>query len=205
LPPQDHTFAMRQALPAGAGVLSPGRAVLRPLQQSPLVWIIDTARGEIVAQCNAEPARSTHRLRDEDLSRCEAFTARLVQGHVRFSLGAVPDALAPNDTPLALTVWAGETRCHSEAVSIGGERYVGYACAVARDAQGPVLPRLQPQSWTLALSSEGYRVCRYTPTSSTAPLNFLVIRGDAACPGALPPTPQTLHNGDLVATVPHQP
>lgn len=205
LPPQDHTFAMRQALPAGAGVLSSGRAALRPLRQSPLVWIIDTARGEIVAQCSAEPAGGTQHLREEDLGRCEAFTARLVQGHVRFSLGAVPDALVPNDTPLALSVWAGETRCHSETVSVGGERYIGYACAVPRDAQESVLPRLLPEGWTLALSSGGYRVCRYTPTSSAAPLNFLVVRGDAACPGALPATPQTPHNGDLVATVSHQP
>lgn len=203
LPPQGQTFAMRQALPAGAGVLSPGRGVLRPLRGSPVVWIIDTLRGEIVSQCTAPASVATRRLRPDDLTRCEAFTAHLVQGHVRFSLGAAPNALAPNDTPLALVVRAGDTPCHSERVADGGERYIAYACAVAHDEQGTVLPQLVPQGWALGLSAEHYKVCRYTPSSRAAPLNFLVVRGDVACPGPLPL--QTPHNGDPATTVQHQP
>jgi hypothetical protein len=212
LPPQDVVFAMRQALPFGAGVLSAGRGVVRPLQQGALVWIIDTASGEIVAQCNAASTTPTRRLRTEDLSRCESFTARLVQGHVRFSLGTTPDASAPNDAPLALSVWAGETRCFSESGGTGGERYIAYACAVLRDTQGPLPPRLEPQGWSLGLTADRYKVCRYPQTSLRDPLNFLVVRGDVACPALAEPlspvaplTPQTPHNGDPVTTVPHQP
>lgn len=196
VPPQDKVLAHARMEYAGARTFPDGRSIVKPTASSRIVWIVDSATGEIQRQCTAAASAQARDLRLDELANCEPLSARLVRGFIRFALSATPDPLHANDAPLQLSVHAAARGCESEAIASDGERYVAYACAVtSADAE----PALVPQGWALGLTAATFKVCRY-PTSARAPRNYLVIRGDLACPSAVPP-----HNGAPVVTVQHQP
>jgi Tfp pilus assembly protein PilV len=201
LPTQDHLLAARARLPSGARPWPDGRQVLKPGRASTVAWILDGATGEVLSRCEAPAGRDTGALREADLRQCETFRARLLWGYVRFSLGPLPDAWAPNDTPLPLSMHAGSTPCDTESSLGGADRYVAYTCAVPLDTPAEVSAlQLVPRGWAWADSNDvGYRACRYAGLPPAA-VNFVVVRGDAVCPRTVPP-----HNGDPVVTVQHQP
>ena len=112
-----------------------------------------------------------------------------------------------------------------------GERYVAYQCVVPiRGAAGRWSGRssIVPLGWSLGTTTADHRVCRYTtdldrsgaidrneehPPAYTAvdralpQQNFLVIRGDQACPGSTALTIDTrdVADGTVNSTAQHQP
>ena len=108
------------------------------------------------------------------------------------------------------------------------EQFARYTCVMPLPAHGAGWSGrldLVPAGWRIGLHRDHRRVCRYsadldgsgaidrneehpaTYTNVTASLvqqNFLVVRGDQACPAG-PPGPHGPHNVDLADTVPHQP
>lgn len=198
LPTQDTTLSPRRHLPTGARRLSEGRSVLKPTNRSSVAWIVNDATGEVSAECSVPNTLAARDITEADLTRCTELTARLLRGYIRFSLGAVPDALNANDAPLALTLTPTTARCETESVRQAGERYLAYTCLLPI---GPAEPlRIVPTGWAFGATPTTYKACRYAHANPSAPHNYLVIRGDAACPG-----PQPQHNGVSVATVQHQP
>lgn len=192
IPPQDHVLSLPRPWPAAARTLADGsRTLVRPTPSSAMVWVIDNASGAIVAQC-----RLASSLHEADLAACEPFSARLLRGYIRFALSPTPDPLHANDAPLALAVQAGDRRCDTETIAADGQRYIAYACAAQTDEAQPTLV---PHGWALGLDAASFKVCRY-PSGAHAPKNYLVVRGDIACPSGVPP-----HNGAPVVTVQHQP
>jgi Tfp pilus assembly protein PilV len=198
LPTQDRTLAPRRQLPASARQLINGRSVLKPSSHSTVAWVINNTTGEVTAQCHVPAALATHDLTEADLGQCHELTGRVVRGFIRFSLSAQPDALNANDAPLALTLAPASARCEVEAGRSGAERYLGYTCLQALANAEPL--QIVPAGWAFGNTAATYKACRYSPAPTNTPQNYLVIRGDAACPQALPP-----HNGVSVATVQHQP
>lgn len=200
VPPQDTVLAVQRVLPTSSHTYPDGRSVVKPTAHSRVAWVVNGATGEIERQCRVAVSSQARDLRLDELSTCEAFTARLVRGFIRFALSNTPDPLHANDTPLQLTVQAAGQRCESEAIAHDGERYVAYACAVSTaDTTTDTEPMLVPQGWAFGTTAATFKACRY-PGSPRAPHNYLVIRGDIACPSAVTP-----HNGAPVATVQHQP
>ena len=198
LPPQDQSLSPRRHLPTSARRLSEGRSVLKPSARSNVAWIINEANGEVSAECSVPATLSARDITEADLTRCAELTARLLRGYIRFSLGSVPDALNANDAPLSLTLTPANARCETESVRHGSERYLAYTCLRPVGATEPL--RIEPVGWAFGATAITHKACRYAHANPAAPHNYLVIRGDAACPG-----PQPQHNGVSVATVQHQP
>jgi Tfp pilus assembly protein PilV len=198
LPSQDQTLSPRRHLPPGANRLSDGRSALKPTSNAGVAWIINTATGEVSAECTVPATLAARDITEADLTRCTELTARLLRGYIRFSLGPVPDAQQANDEPLALTLTPAIARCETESVRHASERYLAYTCLLPVGATEPL--RIVPEGWAFGATASTYKACRYAHSNASAPHNYLVIRGDAACPG-----PQPQHNGASVATVQHQP
>ena len=198
LPRQDMTLSPRHQLPAGARRLSEGRSVLKPSTGSNVAWIINNATGEVNAECSVPATLAASDITEADLTRCTDLTARLLRGYIRFSLGPVPDAQHANDAPLALTLTPARARCQTEPVRHANERYLAYTCLLPVGTTEPL--HIEPEGWAFGATTTTYKACRYAHANPSAPHNYLVIRGDAACPG-----PQPQHNGVSVATVQHQP
>ncbi len=198
LPSQDKTLSPRRHLPVGAKRLSEGRSVLKPSSDSSVAWIVNDTTGEVSAECSVPATLAARDITEADLTRCTELTARLLRGYIRFSLSAVPDALHANDAPLALTLTPTTARCETEPVRHASERYLAYTCLLPVDAAEPL--RIVPEGWAFGATATTYKACRYVHANATAPHNYLVIRGDAACPAVQPQ-----HNGVSVATVQHQP
>lgn len=230
LAPQDRTLAPRRQLPTAARLLGDGRSVHKPSSRSTVAWIIDNATGLATAQCTVAAGLSARDITEADLDACSPAAGALLSGHVRFSLGRTPDAARPNDTPLALSVdlaldGAGAARCETDAAprSRGPERHLAYTCFVPTQIGSGWSGRLliTPEGWSLGDTASTFKVCRYSADHDGSgridrntehperyhdvrgPLvqqNYLVIRGNAACPG-----PVTPHNEASLATVQHQP
>lgn len=199
LPSQDRSLSPRHHLPAGARRLSEGRSVLKPSRASGVAWIIHNATGEVSAECTVPATRAARDITEADLTRCTELTARLLRGYIRFSLGPTPDVHNANDAPLALTLTPATARCETESFRHTDERYLAYTCLLPVGATEPL--RIVPaEGWAFGSTASTYKACRYVHANPSAPHNYLVIRGDAACPG-----PQPQHNGVSVATVQHQP
>ena len=198
LPPQDMTLSPRRHVPPGARRLSEGRSVLKPSPRSNVAWIVNDTTGEVSAECGVPTTLAASDITEADLTRCTELTARLLRGYIRFSLGPVVDALNANDAPLALTLSPANARCETEPQRHASERYLAYTCLLPVGATEPL--RIEPVGWAFGATATTYKACRYAHTNPSAPHNYLVIRGDAACPGPQPP-----HNGVSVATVQHQP
>lgn len=203
VPPQDKVLAAQRVLPSLARTLVDGRRIVQPMPGSRIAWVMNGATGEIESQCRVAAASQARSLVAADLTGCEPFNARLLRGFIRFALSATPDPLQANDTPLSLTVQAADRPCESEIVAGDGERYIAYACALPVGQARDIEPRLVPQGWSFGLGAAAFKACRY-PGAASAPRNYLVVRGDIACPSLV--TPQvTPHNGAPVVTVQHQP
>lgn len=198
LPSQDQTLSPRRHLPPGANHLREGRSVLKPSSDSGVAWIIDNTTGEVRAECTVPATLAARDITEADLTRCTEITARLLRGYIRFSLGPLPDPHNANDAPLALTLLPATARCATESVRHAHERYLAYTCLLPVGATEPL--RILPEGWAFGATATTYKACRYMHANPSAPHNYLVIRGDAACPG-----PQPQHNGVSVATVQHQP
>ena len=198
LPPQDQSLSPRRHLPTSARRLSEGRSVLKPSARSNVAWIINEATGEVSAECSVPATLPARDITEADLTRCAELTARLLRGYIRFSLGPVPDAQHANDAPLALTLTPARARCQTEPVRHANERYLAYTCLLPVGTTEPL--HIEPEGWAFGATTTTYKACRYAHANPSAPHNYLVIRGDAACPG-----PQPQHNGVSVATVQHQP
>ena len=227
LAPQDTTLAPRRQLPAGAKWLGEGRSVLKPSSRSTVAWVIDSASGLVTGQCSVSATLANRDITNADLANCTAMSGSLLSGHVRFSLAAVPDAEQANDKPLALTVGlvldpapADAPRCETDTAAT----YLTYACLVPQTASGSGWSgqlRITPEGWALGETASTYKACRYSadhdgngridrndehPARYTdvhgylGQQNYLVVRGQAACPSAIAP-----HNEVSVATVQHQP
>lgn len=198
LPSQDKTLSPRRHLPPAAKRLSEGRSVLKPSSNSSVAWIIHAATGEVSAECTVPATLAARDITEADLVRCTELTARLLRGYIRFSLGPTPDPHNANDAPLALTLAPATARCETESVRQAGERYLAYTCLLPVGAAEPL--RIVPEGWAFGATAATYKACRHVHAIANAPHNYLVIRGDAACPG-----PQPQHNGTSVATVQYQP
>ena len=198
LPSQDTTLSPRRHVPPGARRLSEGRSVLKPSAGSSVAWIVNDTTGEVSAECTVPASLAARDITEADLTRCTELTARLLRGYIRFSLGPLPDAHHANDAPLALTLTPARARCETEPVRHANERYLAYTCLLPVGSTEPL--RIEPAGWAFGATASTYKACRYTHANPSAPHNYLVIRGDAACPG-----PQPQHNGVSVATVQHQP
>ena len=109
---QDTTLAVRRHLPAMSGRLGQGRSVVKPSSRSGVAWIVSRATGEVTAQCSVPVTLAARDITESDLANCSNVAGALVRGFIRFSLGAVPDALRPHDAPMALSFRAtASTRC----------------------------------------------------------------------------------------------
>jgi Tfp pilus assembly protein PilV len=193
LPSQDRAFAPRRHLPPGAKWLGVGRSVLRPSSRSTVAWIINNATGAVIAQCSVAATTAGRDISDADLSRCTDIVGVLLSGHIRFSLGANPDAVRPSDAPLALTLTPAQ--CEIEVVT-SPEHYLAYVCLVPGGLGAREPLHINPVGWAFGSTAATFKACRY----AAAPQNYLVIRGDASCPVA-----DTQHNEASVATLQYQP
>jgi hypothetical protein len=230
LAPQDNILAPRRKVPAAARLLGDGRSVFKPSIRSNVAWIVDNATGLVTSQCSVAAGLSAQAITEADLGTCSAAAGALLRGHIRFSLASVPNAVHPNDPPLDLGLdlsldTDGTPRCETDTVGAASspERHIAYACFVPTSASTGWSGQLHivPKGWALGEAAAMFKVCRYSAdldgsgridrnaehpahyTEVQGPLvqqNYLVIRGDAACPGAL-----TQHNEASVATVQHQP
>ncbi|HET7794350.1 MAG TPA: prepilin-type N-terminal cleavage/methylation domain-containing protein [Rhizobacter sp.] len=193
LPPQDRSLAPRSHLPVGARQISEGRSVLKPSAAGTVVWILDSATGMVVSRCSVPAGLTVRDITPAHLNACTDRAGLLVRGHIRFSLGPQPDAEHPNDAPLALSLVPGE--CEIDVVN-GRERHLAYFCIVPPNGLGAEPLRIVPDGWVFGATATTFKACRYTE----APHNYLVVRGDGACPSELTP-----HNVASLATTQHQP
>lgn len=216
-------------IPAIAKDLGDGRSAFKPSSASGLVIVFDNRSGDVTARCESSASATTAALTASSLGTCVAMDGRLLSGFVRFSLSAPPDALAPSDAamPLEIAVTMTHGGTGPEAAPVcateAGERAVAYHCVVT-----PLLgrwsghSRIEPKGWTIGTAASDRKVCRYSADHDGSGAidnpaehpgeylnvdralmqqNFLVIRGDQACPvaGRAPGV-----FGD-VSTVQHQP
>lgn len=225
--PQDQAMAPRRHLPAGAKVLNEGRSVVKPSGLSTIAWVVDNATGLVSSQCSVRASLAARDITSADLANCTAVSGSLLSGHIRFSLAAAPDAILANDKPMPLAVNllldpspATAPRCETDAAATS----IAYTCLVPQassDGSWSGQLRIAPEGWALGNTATTFKVCRYSadhdgngridhndehPDRYTHVLgylgqqNYLVVRGQAGCPSAVPP-----HNDASVATVQHQP
>ncbi len=112
------------AIPPGVHIVDDRRSAFKPTPGATVAFVVDNASARVVEQCTDVPAdvRSAD-LGAEHLTHCAEFKALLLSGVVRFSGSNPPDALAANDTPLALALSVGlagmlspaSPWCHAEA------------------------------------------------------------------------------------------
>ena len=255
-------------LPAGLRILDERRSAFKPTANATIAFVVDTASGQVTAQCSGVPAEvSTEALRAEHLTHCVEFKALLLSGVVRFSNASPPDAASANDAPLDLALSIGPPGMmaaaspwcfaqaqktvtyrtldgvHREAVAIDaqaagrgvtdwqdtGERFTAYRCVVVAAGDPPrwsARSDLVPLGWSIGSAPQQRRVCRYVNDLDGSgsidrndehpdvyrgvdkPLlqqNFLVVRGDLACPAQAGPTIGAEAPADAIVTAPHQP
>lgn len=140
-------------------------------------WVFDNNTGYITQLCNG--------------STCTAFSARLLAGFIRFSVGGPPDAeipASPRDSLVQVVVdqsfpesLAGSTvECYEDLLPIG---YTPYYCAVpvATLTSWSGRSRLQGLdiAATLGEDDDGkVKVCRYTPFRNAHPTVPAQMRND---------------------------
>jgi Tfp pilus assembly protein PilV len=88
-------------LPPDTRHLEENRGLWKPPGPGEVAYVLDLATGRIVSRCKVAPSADTRSITATALQgACTAFQAVLLQGHVRFSLGASPDPRQANDPPL---------------------------------------------------------------------------------------------------------
>ena len=112
------------AIPPGLHTVDDRRSAFKPSPGATVAFVVDNASARVVEQCIDVPAEvRSEDLKAEHLTHCTDFKALLLSGVVRFSGANPPDALAANDTPLALALSVGlpgmvapaSPWCHAEA------------------------------------------------------------------------------------------
>ena len=162
------------SVPLTAKDLGDGRSVLKPDSAQGTLFVIDNASGRVSAVCTGVAAR-TRDITAADVVSCNAVSAMLLSGQVRFSLAGVPDAARANDTPLPLAMalalsggaYPGPAQCGAEAM-----KTVAYS--VGNSTRREAVPlAATPVSWGVAAWSElGERYvayhCAVQPTGTPA-------------------------------------
>ena len=187
LPPRG-ALARHAAIPFAARDLGDGRSAFTPAPGA-APWIFDNLTGMLQTSCVSVT------------SRCDGPRFLLLRGTIRFDASDTPDPATAGDAPLPLSVTLADTTapeptvCATEPVD-AGERFVRFHCAVAPDVQGAWAGRilLVPNGWALGSGSSERRVCRYAAVAEERATgirealthqDFLVVRGDVACPAAI--------------------
>jgi hypothetical protein len=239
-------------IPPGAVALGDGRSVWKPApgDAAGLAIVFADASGEAVAVCSGVGSAPS-RVGAGDLAACTSGRWLVVSGAIRFAgpllSTSVALTLAPGRYPAApmcsseamKTVRvseAGGLRLAAVALDAAppsldavawvetGDRFVGWHCLVAPDADGRWSGRadLQPFGWTIGGGAADRRVCRYVDDrdgsgaidanvehpaewvgvdAALGAQNFLVVRGDLACADAGGTGAPDAH----LATASHQP
>jgi Tfp pilus assembly protein PilV len=92
-------------LPPDTRHLGENRGIWKPPGPGEVAYVLDLTTGRIVSRCRVAASADTQSIAAAALQKgCTAFQAVLLQGHVRFSLGALPDPLQANDPPLPFEV-----------------------------------------------------------------------------------------------------
>ena len=151
------------SVPVTAKDLGDGRSVLKPDSAQGTVFVIDNASGRVNAVCSGVAVR-TRDIAVADLAGCNAVSAMLLSGQVRFSLTGAPDAARANDTPLPLAMalalsggsYPGPAQCGAEAM-----KTVAYS--VGNSTRREAVPlSATPLSWGVAAWSDlGERFVAY--------------------------------------------
>lgn len=227
LPGATGTESRSAGVPPDAVDLGDGRSRWQPPGTDGLAWVFDNASGEVVADCRL--------LADGTLADCSPLAGWTVRGEVAFATGeeaGTAEAQRPPspalDLDLQLTLHAGlSATCVDDSGSPADARRVRFSCLVVPAPSGVWSGRLdvQPVGRPVADGIDAYRVCRYSADydrrngianaehpldyeSVAGPLshqNFLVIRGDHACPVDTPSDPAHGHTVDAstVEQAPH--
>lgn len=211
-------------VPIDAHDLGNGRSIVKPDPTGTVAWVFDPASGIVDSRCSVPAGVALAALSVADLTGCTALRARYVAGHVRFDTdGSVDaaDAELPAGASMDLGMALHDTRgldptLPYECLAVRGAQAVRFSCLVhAPGDRWSGRLDVVPVGWTLSALATGFRVCRYTADTdrdgvtdnlehplayvdvqgSLTQQNFLVVRGDNACPADRPADP--LH-GDLV-------
>lgn len=186
--PARGAFARHAAIPLSARDLGDGRSAFPP-SPGAAPWVFDHLTGALQTSCVASTLS------------CTGPRYLLLRGTVRFDASAAPNPAAANDAPLPFTVTLADTTspeppvCATEPVETG-ERFVRFHCAVLPDGRGEWSGRvmLVPTGWSLGPGASDRRVCRYAAVAAERATgirealthqDFLVVRGDVACPAAI--------------------
>ncbi len=218
-------------VPIAARDLGDGRSLLRLGDAATQAVLIDNATAAVIAACRIA-AGAGSAAGPADASDCSPVRGLLVTGRVRFSLGATPSALAPDDAPLAFDLAFAQAPAGPAApacgtsvhASAGGERWVDYVCLVTLPAGAAGWSgrnSLAPDGWLVGTTAGRYRVCRYSADhdasgsidrDSEHPADYRAVSGPLAEQNFLVIAgPQTCPGGDadnradLHSTVQHQP
>jgi Tfp pilus assembly protein PilV len=205
--PLNRVFGRSALIPPTAKDLGNGSSAFKPAASGGIAFVFDNITGEVTSRCDVATTVRTADLTLAQLDDCTAIGGLLLSGAVRFSLSAPPDAAQPNDAALPLAVSLSlsvgtDPECFTEAQ----QRVVTYHC-VMTPVQGRWSGRstLVPEGWALGSSADEYRICRYSADqdgngtvdrnaehpdtyrdvdATLMQQNFLIIRGDQACPAA---------------------
>jgi Tfp pilus assembly protein PilV len=207
------------AIPWNATNLGDGRSAWQPPGAPGIAWVFDNASGQVTAVCRLDGAVAAASLKSCETTSARPLTGRVA--FATGPQLSTDDAVHPGSKALLLQMQltlsegnAAGTSCYAatDADSLG----VSYACLVQPDAQsGHWSGRLDltPQGWAVGTTESSYRVCRYSADTdgngsignSEHPLdylhvdralqqqNFLVVRGDHACPVDRPADPSSGH------------
>jgi Tfp pilus assembly protein PilV len=210
-------------IPVTATELGDGRSAWRPPGAAGVAWLFDDASGRPLAVCtlagNGTP--TADQLSDCQSLAARLVTGHVQ--FATGDLAGAAEALRPDSPALGLAMQltltegdATRSTCFDDALTAPVQTDVHYACLVAVDPQsGHWSGRVdvQPEGWTLGTTRDAYRVCRYSDDYDRSgsvgniehPLdyhavgdalpdqNFLVVRGDHACPADTPADPVQGH------------
>ena len=205
-------------IPPGAKDLGNGSSVFRPSAADALALVFSNTTGQITSRCTGAGGPAGE-VTASDLRDCAPFAATLLSGWVRFSLGASPKAAPADETVLPLSISLALSdgtpstppTCFTEA----RQGALAYHCVIVSRAGGWTgSSTVVPRGWTIGTAAQQFKVCRYSADQDGSGAvdsnaehleryshvdgtlmqqNFLIIRGDQACPEG------------PVATVQHQP
>lgn len=194
-------------------------------------FLVDSLTGDVVAACAATPPPDREPTGCEPFQgRWLAGHVRF-SGSTPPDPRTPGDPPRPFEVALALDEPTALPTCSVESITLRGpptEQFARYTCIVPLPAHGGGWSGrldLVPGGWLIGHHRDHHRVCRYVAdldgsgaidrneehpgaytnvTTSLVQQNFLVVRGDQACPAGAP-GPSPPHNVDLADTVPHQP
>jgi type II secretory pathway pseudopilin PulG len=215
---QSRPLDRHPAIPARAKPLGE-RSVIKPSQAGTKALVFNNTNGMVTGLCDVTAGLATQDIGEADIAACSENIvggAYLLSGHVRFSLGVTPDPLAPNDPVLPIgvavdlssSVHPGPPLCYTDSAGnlLAGINATDYYCLIPPRAPTLADPDLywsgRSRLTELDVSSDGYRVCRYSDdyngngqidnaehrdgylkqAQSLAQQNFLVVRHGSSCP-----------------------